>query len=242
MTSITLSQSTQNAIKTALNSPGANNSNNIAAYNAISAEIKANGSFNTGTAYWFSQAGAVNSQYYNPTAVGTYIWGYTQAAALSEGVTITNNQLLTASNKIAQTVFDQLNSNGFVLSDNSGDPTNFAPASIIRDDAGSGLATFPAGLTTSVWGGTLFAQTVLNDPTYISDYHIDLTQGSEDCNAITSGVVQATNAVTAYTITNPSSWLAAPGLMSDSLKNLDTATIQQCFPNAPLRRYVESLN
>jgi hypothetical protein len=55
MTSITLTQATQSLIDTALSkaggNPGVNNANYIAAYNAISAEIAANGQFNSGTAY-----------------------------------------------------------------------------------------------------------------------------------------------------------------------------------------------
>jgi hypothetical protein len=50
MTSMTLSQSTQNAINLALqDGPGPNNQNYIAAYNAISADINSNGGFNSGT-------------------------------------------------------------------------------------------------------------------------------------------------------------------------------------------------
>jgi hypothetical protein len=90
MTSITLTQATQSLIDTALSkaggNPGANNANYIAAYNAILAEIAANGQFNSGTAYWFSQAGAVKSQYYQSTPAGSFIWTYIQAAAASYGV------------------------------------------------------------------------------------------------------------------------------------------------------------
>jgi hypothetical protein len=63
MTSMTLSQPTQNAINLALqDGPGPNNQNYVAAYNAISADINSNEGFNTGTTNWFSLAGSVNAQ------------------------------------------------------------------------------------------------------------------------------------------------------------------------------------
>jgi hypothetical protein len=56
MTSIILSQSTQDKINLALAAgPGANNQNYFAAYNAISADITSHGKFSYGTLNWFSQ-------------------------------------------------------------------------------------------------------------------------------------------------------------------------------------------
>ncbi len=127
MTSIVLSQSTQNKINFAMTTgPGVNNQNYVAAYNAISSEINANGGFNPGTQNWFSQAGPINGQASNPTAPGTYIWNYTTAAAQAQGTTLTSSDLQAASNKIARTVFEQLQTSGFLFSDNSSDPINFA--------------------------------------------------------------------------------------------------------------------
>jgi hypothetical protein len=62
MTSMTLSQSTQDAINLALQTPGTNNQNYVAAYNAISADINSNGGFNSGTTNSFALAGSVNGQ------------------------------------------------------------------------------------------------------------------------------------------------------------------------------------
>src|SRR3954470_9776389 len=126
MTSIILSQATQNAIDLAVTvGPGVNNQNYLAAYNAISNEIKATGSFNSGTLNWFSMAGTVNSQQYAASAAGTYIWNYTIAAAKAQGTTLTADDLQQASNAIAKTVFEQLMAAHFVFSDNPLDPTNF---------------------------------------------------------------------------------------------------------------------
>ena len=73
MTQFTLSGTTQTAIALALTTPGTNNANYKAAYNDIYNDIMNNGGVNSGTQYWFSQAGNVNGQAYTPTAAGTYI-------------------------------------------------------------------------------------------------------------------------------------------------------------------------
>jgi hypothetical protein len=52
MTTMTLSQSTQDAISVARSQgPGTNNQNYIAAYNAISGDISSHGGFDPGTAF-----------------------------------------------------------------------------------------------------------------------------------------------------------------------------------------------
>src|SRR5258705_303777 len=63
MNTIELSQTTKGAISRALRSPGTNNQNNSDAYNAIYRETRGARGFNSGTVYWFSQAGAINSPY-----------------------------------------------------------------------------------------------------------------------------------------------------------------------------------
>src|SRR4051812_4399821 len=118
MTTMTLSQSTQDAIRVAREQgPGTSNQNYIAAYNAISADISSHGGFDPGTAYWFSLAGSINGQQFNPSPAGTFIYNYTKAAAQSEGTTLTQAQMQQASDKIAKTVFDDLGDNGYVFRD-----------------------------------------------------------------------------------------------------------------------------
>ena len=131
MTQVTLQQSTINLINTALDQgTGTNNANYIAAYNAISNDIKNTG-INSGTQYWFSQAGNVNGQAFTPSAAGTYIWSYTQAAAAAEGYTVTTANLQYASDQIANTVFQTLKNNSFVLNDDPNSPNS--PGQIIAD-------------------------------------------------------------------------------------------------------------
>ena len=235
MTTITLSSNTQALITTAVNNgPGANNQNYIAAYNAISAELKANGTFNSGTVNWFSGAGAVNAQATGngTTAEGTYILNYMLAAAQKEGTTITASQVAAASNTIASTVFTQLRDAGFVFTDvNTPDATNFAPKSIVANDAGAGLASIKAAnpgsnLDAAIWGASLFARTQLNDPTYFSDYNINLTPGSADCAAIAAGELAGERAV----MLSPSLWLKAVL----SVQYLDVDVLHACFTNGQL--------
>jgi hypothetical protein len=229
MTSILLSQSTQEKINLAVAAgPGPNNQNYLAAYNAISNDINVNGGVNPGTSYWFSLAGAINTQQFSASAPGTYIWNYTIAAAQAQGTTLTASDMQAASNRIAATVFDQLKESNFVLSDDASIRINFAPKTIIEVDAGSGLAELSAlhpgsNLTTAIWGGTLFARTALNDPTYFSDNNIDLTPGSRDCAAITFGSVAAVNSVSL----NP--FLYPQGIQA--IQFTDYAAIKACFPN-----------
>jgi hypothetical protein len=238
MTSIILSQSTQDKINLAATAgPGANNQNYFAAYNAVSNEIAASGGFNTGTINWFSQAGQINSQAFSPTAPGTYIWNYTTAAAKAQGTILTTSDLQTASNNIAGTVFGQLIRSGFVFSDNSSDPINFAPKTIVQIDAGAGLSTLSdlhpgSNLTYAIWGGTLFARTQLDDPTYLADNNINLTPGSADCAAITAGSVGAVSAV--FNNILSIAWSQGPinfynGAIA-AIGSQDNAIIKACFP------------
>jgi hypothetical protein len=75
MTTMTLSQSTPIAITNAVkNGPGANNQNDLNAYNAIYANINANGGFNAGAVSCFSQSGLVNTRQFAPSAAGAYIY------------------------------------------------------------------------------------------------------------------------------------------------------------------------
>jgi RTX calcium-binding nonapeptide repeat (4 copies)/FG-GAP-like repeat len=238
MTSMTLSSSTQNAINVALTvGPGPNNQNYLAAYTAISSDIKSNGGFDSGTLNWFAQAGLVNTQAFTPSAAGTYIWNYTIAAAQAQGTNLSVSDIQVASNTIADTVFRQLQRSGFVFTDNSSSPENFAPTSIVRIDAGSGLEKLSdlhpgSNLTAAIWGGTLFARTQLNDPTYFADNHIDLTPGSRDCAAITWGSVGAVNSV----LTNLGSiaWNEGPVNAYTNavvaIASQDNAAIKACFP------------
>jgi len=244
MTSMTLSQSTQSAINVAIQQgPGTNNQNYVAAYNAIYADISAQGGFNSGTVTWFSQAGQINGQQFNPTAAGTFIYNYTMAAAQSEGTTLTMPQMQQASNTIASTVFTDLANDGFVFSDTPapGLPNDFSPSSIIQRDAGSGLAVLSdqnpgSNLDAAIWGGTLFARTSLNDPTYFSDYNINLTPGSTDCNAITTGIMSAVNGSTGafFSAIGSGNFSAAWDIFwngqANALGNLDTAAVKACFP------------
>lgn len=88
MTSMVLSPSTQNAIDFARAAgPGANNQNYLAAYSAISNDIRNNGGFDSGTLNWFSLAGLVNTQNFSSSAAGSYIWNYTIAAAKAQDTT-----------------------------------------------------------------------------------------------------------------------------------------------------------
>src|ERR1035438_2857953 len=198
MTQLTLSQNTQTLINTAVSSgPGTNNVNYLNAYNAIYSDLKANGGINSGTMNFFAQAGEVNTQQFSSSGPGTYIWAFTQAAVASEGGTASNALMQQASNTIASKVFNNLKSANFVFSDDVSAPINFAPPTIISDDATAGYAGVIEAanpnvpLTYAAWGGTLFATTMLNDPTYASDYHLNLTLGSTDCAAVGGGRLPA---------------------------------------------------
>src|SRR4051812_10538713 len=170
MTTMTLSQSTQDAIRVAREQgPGINNQNYVTAYNAISGDISSHGGFNPGTTNWFSLAGSVNGQQFTPSAAGTFIYNYTLAAAKSEGTVLTLSQMQQASNKIAETVFEDLHNSGYVFTDQPGQgQPDFSPKSIIATDAGAGLAELSAlnpgsNFDAAIWGGTLFARTSLNN-------------------------------------------------------------------------------
>ncbi|MGB9153392.1 MAG: choice-of-anchor D domain-containing protein [Alphaproteobacteria bacterium] len=194
MTTLTLSQNTINLINIAVaDGPGTNNINYANAYNAIYSDIVANGNVNPDVQYWFSQAAGINTEQYTstPTAAATYIWNYTEAAAASEGATITNAEMQQASNAIAKTVFAALQSNQYVLNDQE----NFSIANIVDYDAGTAVRTLqtfaPAGVTLdyAVWGGTLFARTALGDTAYFTDAGIPLQPDTPDSRAIISGLL-----------------------------------------------------
>jgi hypothetical protein len=133
-----LSPGTISAIQAALASPGVSNANIYAAYTDIYKDIVANGGATAATQYWFSQAAQVNSQQFNTTAAGTYIWAYTEGAALAEGANVTTQQLQTASNRIAATVFRTLQTDNWTFNDTSSQSSE-GIKTIIQDDAGSGL-------------------------------------------------------------------------------------------------------
>lgn len=198
MTQFNLSQNTDHLIDIALTSHGTNNINYLNAYNAISGDIaaydKANPSdqINSGTVSWFSQASLVNVEQSSPNAVGTFIWNYTEDAVASEGGTLTNAQMQQSSDDIATKVFNQLENSNFVFDDSSGDKNSFSPQNIVQYDAGTGLADIQGDnpsvqLDSAIWGGTLFATKELDDPTYYSNYGLDIAPGSEDCAAIDAG-------------------------------------------------------
>jgi len=227
MTQFTLSATTQSLINMAVAAgPGINNINYYNAYNAISNDLAANGNVDSGVTYWFSQAGSINSYQYStaPTPAAVFIWNYTKAAVASEGGTTTNDQMQTASNKIASTVFQQLQQNNFVFNDQNTTPINFAPTSIVTNDAGAGFGEIQSDnsvpISYAAWGGTLFAQTALADPTYSSDYHLNLSLGSQDCKAIFNGLDAA--AVAEY---NAGNVMAS---ILPSVLNLDTNVLEAC--------------
>jgi hypothetical protein len=140
MTQVPLQQTTIDKIDIALNQgPGTNNANYVAAYNAIYRDIS-NTALNSGTQYWFSQAGNVNGQAFTPSAAGTYIWTYTQAAAAAEGYTVTTTNLQMASDAIALQVFRNLERNSFVLTDDETNQFGFSPEQIVANDAGAGIS------------------------------------------------------------------------------------------------------
>jgi hypothetical protein len=204
MTQFTLSPTTQNLIKLALSQgPGTSNTNYLNAYNAVYNDIVANGKVNQGTLLWFQQAGLVDTEAFPPgSAQGTFIWNYTKAAALAEGAIITDAELQAASNQIAFTVFTALEKNNFVFDDTTSSTVGFSPADIVNDDAGAGLQVLKdahpaANLDDAIWGGTLFARTELQDPTYLTDHGISIYPGSRDSFAIVSGAFAGAGATLA---------------------------------------------
>jgi hypothetical protein len=128
MTQVILSTNTQNAISTALANPG-NTADNQAAMNGIASDISGSG-INSGTVAWFSQAGSVNAEQTTQSAAGAFIWGYTEGAYAENGITLTPEDVQFGSNIIDDKVFSDLTNNGYVLSDDPTDPTNFAPQSL----------------------------------------------------------------------------------------------------------------
>jgi Ca2+-binding RTX toxin-like protein len=200
MTQITVSATTQAAINAALannGTPGIDNSNYVAAYNDIYADLVAanakGANIPANILAWFQQAPLVNQEVSNPSAQGTFIWNYMRAAAFVEaGVNLTQQQIQNASNTIATTVFQTLQTNDFVFDTSPADPRNFSMHSIIAVDAGAGVSSikndFPtATLDNAIWGGTLFARTELADTSYFHDFNLQLGLGTKDSKAILAG-------------------------------------------------------
>jgi hypothetical protein len=84
MSAFNLSKNTIDLVNTAVKSgPGVSNVNYLNAYNAIYNDIKNQPGVDPGTVNWFSQAGLVNTQLFNATPAGTWIYEYMFAAARS---------------------------------------------------------------------------------------------------------------------------------------------------------------
>jgi len=203
MTPFSLSQSTIDAINAAI----ANVSNlsgttdrgvNAAAYRAIYSElVQQNANGNTiapEVLYWFQHAPEIHEQQTTASAAGTFIWAYTKAAAASEGVTLTNDDLQASSDAIALTVFQTLSTKSFLFDSTDGSEDNFSIAGIIKTDAVAGIARLQQDHPTldfAVWGGTLFATTNLGYATYFTKFSVDQTPGSRDATAILNGLAGA---------------------------------------------------
>jgi hypothetical protein len=143
-------------------------------------------------------------------------------------VTIPSSVVAGAPNQIASTVFNALASNNFLFSDTySQSEINFSPKAIVSDDAGAGIKYITStpgygDLDYAIWGGTLFAQTALNDPNYITDYNINLTPGSKDCNAVLAGYAAGTQAV----FLSPSEWWQG----FQGWGSVDQSILEACAP------------
>ena len=135
MGNFSLSEKTMSLVEKARSEgAGERNSNYKNAYDAIYDEIKERSDIDRGTVNWFSQAGKVNVQLFEPSAAGTWIRSYMFAAAESQGVILNDGLFQRASDKIAYTVFQQIvNSNGVF------DVEKFSPSNIVKYDASSGL-------------------------------------------------------------------------------------------------------
>jgi len=226
MGNFSLSKNTVDLVQKArAEGPGERNSNYRNAYSAIYSEIKERSDIDVGTRNWFSQAGEVNVQLFEPSAAGTWIRSYMFAAAASQGVTLNDALFQRASDKIADTVFEQImDSNGVF------DVVKFSPSNIVKYDASSGLdlikQTFPdANLSYAIWGGTLFTTNVLNDPTYVRDYKLDISSPTtRDCLTIKAGFFAAADATKQYLL-DSANWTMA--------SSLDKRTIFSCLVSVP---------
>lgn len=228
MTQLTLSSGTQAAINTAVaNGPGTNNINYYTAYNDIYNDLVAQGGINAGTLAWFAQAGNVNRQQYQSSAAGTYIWNFTTAAVQSEGGSVTTAQMQAASNAIASQVFADLQRSNYVFSDSTSSQINFAPSSIISIDAGAGFGAIQAdntgiSLDYAAWGGSLFARTELQDPTFFADNHLGVSPGTKDCDAMVAGFYSAA-------IAEFNGGYGASAVLNALNGNLDTQALGICL-------------
>ena len=181
MSSFKLSAQTQGAIQTALTGPGENNQNYLNAYSSIYNDLVQQG----GRQFWNAQLvcpgrpgqhAAVHSPLQQERSSGII----RRRLRKQRGFRYRRRTCKPRRTKIADTVFQQLHANSFVFSDNPLDTVNFSPTSIVRDDAGSGLSQLSnlnpgSNLDAAIWAGSLFARTELNDPTYFSDYNVNLT-------------------------------------------------------------------
>src|SRR5579871_2615508 len=197
MTNI-LSQSTIDDIQLALQYGAANIPLNFQAYTAISKDLNAYaachpGSIDSGTLNWFAGAGYVNEELAKPNPTGAFVQGFMISAAQLEGATLNPTIIQNASTVIAETVFNQIIQD--VRQSGDIDLGHFSPNRIIANDAGAGLqvifSAYPGvSLDNAIWGGTLFARTSLDDPTYLSDYNIDVSSNAtKDAQAIWQGFV-----------------------------------------------------
>jgi hypothetical protein len=184
--------------------PGANNINYYNAYTAIYNEMVAwnnahpNDQINAGTMYWFSEAGNVNRHDFLPSDTGAYIWEYTRAAAKSEEtVTLTDGDIQAASDAIALGIVGRLDDNSFVFSD-ADTPEGFAPKQMVGLDATAGITSLQqvdGDLDFAIWGGTLFARTLLQDPDYFAEKGVSLEPNSRHGKAILDGLFAGAEAV-----------------------------------------------
>ncbi len=202
MTPFSLSQSTIDAINAAINNPPTSGTTdrtlNAAAYRAIYSElVQQNTNGNTiapEVLYWFQHAPEIHEQQTTASAAGTFIWAYTKAAAVSEGVTLTNDDLQASSDAIALAVFSSLKAGSFSFDSTDGSEDNFSIAGIINKDASAGIDQLRVAHPTldfAVWGGTLFATTNLGYATYFTKFGVDQTPGSRDATAILNGLAGA---------------------------------------------------
>lgn len=226
MASTVLSATTQNAINTALSQgPGANNINYLNAYNDVYNDIQGKG-FNSGTLNWWSQAGLVDTQLYEPNAPGTFLWNYLETASSYEGHALSNSDVQSLSNDVAVANFQRIVDANFTFTDDASAQFNFSPKAITTLDGGTivnnaNLLYPGSNFTDAIWGGTIFADTSLNDPNYINDENLNITPNSRDCLTIDAGLAGGALAVAA----SPSTWSAAVPAITQIDPSLATACV-----------------
>lgn len=238
MTAVALSDATRSLVDIArTQGAGAGNINYLNAYNAVYHDLQANGNVNSGTVYWFSQAGAINAN--TGTLSADFIRSYTMASAASQGVFLTEAQLQQASDGIAAGVFNKIYDANYQIDDSINAQNSFSTKSIIALDAMPAIEVLqsfaPAGITLSpaTWGGTLFASTSLNDPTFVSDIHLNLSPNSADCKAIFAGFAAGASASLFDAVIY--GWFGSnygPALdMIGAVGKLDLNILDKCLPS-----------